>query len=177
MRTRRVGKPTWTGILPFLDGQTVDAQRDGTQPLAWRGDWSHEVSLLASFTCCWTHCFRAVGTAMQASNATIKNRGGLFQSRAFSVMPLSPGLSRAGWFKPKLGWLTCGGQRRRQRFVSTDAVGASICQTAVVARHVPGATLPSVSKANKDQETRAALEWEGPPAFPMPRSRRSHWAA
>ena len=26
MRTRRVGKPTWTGILPFLDGQQVDAK-------------------------------------------------------------------------------------------------------------------------------------------------------
>ena len=32
-------------------------ERDGRQSLAWREDWSHEVSLLASFTCCWTHCF------------------------------------------------------------------------------------------------------------------------
>ncbi len=177
MRTRRVGKATWTGILRFLGGQTVDVQTDGTQPLAWREDCNHEVYLLASFTCCWTHFFREVGTAMQASNAAIKKRSGLFQSRALSVMPLAPGLSRAGWRKPKVGWLTCGGQRRRQRFVSTDAVGASICQTTVVARHVPGATLSSISKANKDQETRTSPEWEVPPAFQTPRSRRSHWAA
>ncbi len=120
--------PGWT---------TGSRERDGRQSSAWREDWSHEVSLLASFTCCWTHRFRAVGTAMQASNATIKNRGGLFQSRALSVMPQPPGLSRAGWFKPKLGWLTFGGRRRRQRFVSTDAFGASICQTAVIAQTCP----------------------------------------